>query len=1360
MRIVLIISIITFNFLNGFSFDNPIHFETITQEDGLSSDIVKAIYKDSYGYIWVGTINGLNRYNGEDFTIYSSHWNESKNGLTCNQITSIAEDSNNHLWIGTQNGLFKFDRVSETFEPFYHNPTNPISLSNNSIKKLFLDKAGNFWIATQNGLNKLVDNGNEISFKRYLTGKDQMSIIDITQDEKGMLWLGTWDAGLVRFNPKNEKYLQHLPTPGIESSIPSEKVERVLHLKNGLILLGIANFGLRIFDPETREIINSNKLDQLNKIPAPIYDLKNGSRGEVWIGSGSGLYLYDIFSNSIKYDGNADNFPYIYNPRRDQARTIFIDNNNIVWAGIGKTGLNKYIPGKDKFNKWQTLLKSNPRERDFISSAIYYDYNNILLSTTNGLIKTNSDGDIKERIKFKDNSFIIKIIELDKDKIVAAFSNSIIEYDHTNNRTKYLYYKKNINDIFNRVYDIFMSNDKDKVWLCNEKGLKLYDLKKQSIIDHPFCKYFSKFRVTNILEDINNNYWVSTDENFYYYNTFKDSLINLSSLFPNGDHITTVNVIFQDTEDVFWIGTNNGVIKIIKNDDQIKVANEFSELSNKIIRDISKDEFNNLWFLNPSSLIKYDRSKNALVNFTTKDGLPSSIHKLMQTSDGKTMLLGEKIFHLIPADGIDKNTLSPPIYINNLFINGVSYKYFENLELTNSLQDINKLTLSHQHKTIRFNVVALNYVVPEKNQYAYRLEGFNEDWVNIGTDNDFTLMNLKPGDYTLMIKAANNDNVWSEKILSVDIHVNPAWYLSNLALFGYVLMFMLIFYFIVHYLLYKERLKRIFEVEKNKAIQKYEQEKSSIKREHDLNKLKFDFFLDVSHEFKTPLTIILAHLNKLKNNGETKELDSIYDNAKRLEELIEQLLDIKKLNLKNHGNLLKKEILHAFLKSISASFKEVSEENQLNLNYHVKIEENQSYYFDRDKLYKIVFNLISNAIKYSKPNTNITIEYSLTNYEIMESFVNSKTNDWYTGTNNKVLPYKHAFLNIHIIDEGVGIAVNEIPKIFERFYRVKEDNHNEVLGTGIGLSLTKELVEIMNGVLYIRSEIGKGTEFNLYIPVKIAEDSILEKENETNKQDKVKNLILVVEDNREIQEIIQSVLLDKYEVKKAYNGKEGLEKSQKYIPDLIISDLKMEEMDGFEFIEKIKDDATLKDIPIIVLSVQEKEDSMNKLYALGIDDYITKPFNSDQLLAKVKKIIEYQSKNKDLLLQDVDAATEDMINRDEQFLRKAIAIIEDNIANADFDKNAFAREMGVSESQLYKKLIQLTNQSSNEYVRNIRLKKAAYILQKGTNLQIAEVGYMVGFSDPNYFSRKFKHYFGKTPSQYVQELKYRSSLSS
>ena len=734
-----------------------------------------------------------------------------------------------------------------------------------------------------------------------------------------------------------------------------------------------------------------------------------------------------------------------------------------------------------------------------------------------------------------------------------------------------------------------------------------------------------------------------------------------------------------------------------------------------------------------------------VVTFDENDGLVSSIfnqNAVFKNKQGKIYIGCTNGYTVFDPQTIHFNEIVPKPYFTSFFIANDELEPGQKIKgrviLNSSIVNKNKIELKYNEKNFTINFSALSYIHPEKNRYRYKLKGFDEDWIESKTGSA-SYNNLNQGTYQLIVYASNNDNVWCEQPLTLEIIIRPPFWFTWWAFVLYFLMAMLLLWYIVNFNLRKQ--KREFE-----STQRIREAKQL----HEIDEMKFRFFTNISHEFRTPLTLIISPVEKLlgetKSEEEKSLLAIIHRNANGLLELVNQLLDFRKLDVQKDSLNISVGDVVAFIKDICYSFTELANKKTISFSFSTSISELRME-FDSEKMKKIVVNLLSNAFKFTPNRGKIDVNLSLI----------QQLND------DKKL------LKISISDNGIGIPAKDLDRIFERFYRVESRENGHQTGTGVGLHIVSEYVKLHQGDIGVESVEGKGSTFTVMIPAKlqIYEEMIAEhlqyeeikdvlSPDEELIEEEYRNklpLMLVVDDNEDFRNFISALFTETYRILKAGDGEEALKIILDKMPDLIICDVMMPKMDGFELCRLVKQDIRISHIPIILLTAKAGDENKYKGLEAGAEDYIAKPFNMEMLSLKVSRIIERQKKTRDQFKHKVDITTSEVqiTSMDEKFVKKAVALVEANISSSDFLVEDLCREMGMSRVYFYKKILSLTDKTPSEFIRFIRLKRAADLLEK-SQMFVNEVAFQVGFNDPKYFRKYFKTEFGVSPNDYKKKF--------
>jgi signal transduction histidine kinase/DNA-binding response OmpR family regulator len=832
---------------------------------------------------------------------------------------------------------------------------------------------------------------------------------------------------------------------------------------------------------------------------------------------------------------------------------------------------------------------------------------------------------------------------------------------------------------------------------------------------------------------------------------------------PNSISNNLVSTIYQDKNGVLWIGTEGGGLNRLVPSDKEEFPPTFIQyrqkdgLSNDFVYGILEDKHHNLWLSTKNGLSKFNPDAvddkgiampSAFRNYYAYDGFQDNEFTFgsnFKNSKSEMFLGGPNGFNAFYPDSLKENLTIPPVVITDFKVLNKNY------DLDTSITEIDKIILSHNENFFSFEFAVLDYIAPEKNNYAYKLDGLENDWNYVDNRNFAHYTNLSPGKYVFRVKGSNNNGIWNEEGTSIRIIITPPWWKSWWAYVSYVCLLFGLIYFVRRYELNRQYLKHSWKLKQMEA-DKFQ----------EIDRMRSRFFANISHEFRTPLTLIKGPVQQMlskdfKGNIE-KQYQMILRNTNRLMQLINQLLDLSKLESGQIKLRTSPEDIIPLMKGLAQSFESLS--NQRNITLQFQSYENKIIaYIDRDKFEKIIVNLLSNAFKFTPEGGKIIVDFGMPKVELK--------------TNSKIA-------TISISNSGPGIPAERLDKVFDRFYKADESYTKDSEGTGIGLALTKELVELHHGEIKVKSEAGKGATFTIHLPLgkkhllpeeiipepteissKTEMDSIefepllsSETKVETTSHQGVKDspTLLIVEDNPDMRDYMHGCLESCYSIREAENGEKGIQQALRYSPDLIISDIMMPKMDGFQFCAKIKTDERTSHIPVILLTAKASGESKIEGLETGADDYLTKPFDTRELQVRIKNLIEQRRQlqekfRRGIIVQPGDIAVTSI---DEQLLQRAINAVENNISDPAFDTAAMAKEVGASRMLLHTKLKALTGQSTGEFIRTLRLKRAAHLLQQGYG-NVSQVAFDVGFQSLSYFAKTFRKQFGQSPSHYASQ---------
>ncbi len=1363
--------------------EGNIKFTHLTINEGLLHNRVFDILQDKDGFIWVATKDGLNKFDGYDFIEYKP---VNSHGLSAHrsEAHALLEDLNGNIWIGESNGLRLFDKSNEAFISL-ESYANSSLISDAYITAIRADQHHNLWIASFNGLTRLDIKTNTFdSFEpKPENGIAYIRIRSLYIDSEDIIWIG-YDNGLQRFDPQKEEFLR-LPEPIHNNPLLKlNSIRKINQDANGNFWFGTESSGLFYYNVKQGELKQYVNQENDNSLPSNIIrEVFHASENEVWIGTREGLSIFDVKENRFanyrydKYDENGLSHNSIWRIMRDNAGSI--------WMGTYAGGLNIYHPGNSNFNHIKEQVDDHIGVNHRVISSIVQDSEGALWIGTEGGglnyidrtrgsqayfdVKNTQEGIVSNNIKAlaKDSA----------DNLWIGTYNGLSYYDRQNQKFKKIFPLLDSDTLENKqIYSL--ATDPGGVWIgTNGAGLIFRDHAGQyQQMGHipSDSQTISSNYVSSLLNTDTENLWVGTYRGLNLFNKQKGTFQHFLND-PNNLNSISNDVIlglFQDSRNWLWIGTDGGGLNVYDPVNEIfYLVAERDGLANNVVYAIEEDKEGNIWVSTNRGLSKIFMDSAAvslpiaqlnIQNYTVADGLQSNQFMMGAKEKGKG---GELFFGGINGvttffpQHIVQNLTPPKAVLTDFLIHNkpVDFRQ-EGAPLSKPIIQTEHIVLTHDQASITFRFAALNFVNPGKNRYAYRLEGFanNDQWNFVEDQRSATFTNLEAGDYIFMVKAANNDGVWNDIPTQVKLTVLPPYWKTWWAYTIYALFIIFLLYVFYNFSQKNAKLK-------NKLL--FDQ--LTHDKEQELNQQKLRFFTNISHEIKTPLTLILAPLEKLikmneGNNKVANQLMLMQRNGDRLIRLINQLLDFRKFETGNVKLTAAEGDIVKFSREVFIAFEVYTHQKALEMRFSTEREEIIAW-FDRDKLEKILYNLLSNAIKFTPEGGQISVNIKL-GYDHKED--------------NDITPPSHVVLEI--IDNGLGIPSENIGKIFDRYNHFDSSNTN-LFGTGIGLSYSKGLVELHHGELSVVSQRATGgnnghTCFTIKLPLgrqHLADDEIIlnfkssddihsytegvfpaEPHIQAKKKEVLKNtdnkapVMLVVEDNLDVRKLVAGNFEADFEIHEAADGEQGLALAKEVIPDIIISDVMMPRMSGIAFCKEIKTDHRTSHIPVILLTARTPLIFKLEGLEIGADDYITKPFNLHFLEARVWNLLDSRQKlkeryRKEFFLQPKDVA---LNSPDELFLEKVIKFIEDNMAETALNVEELGKEIGMSRITLYRKIKGLTGQTVVEFIRSFRLKRAAQLLAQN-HLQVNEISYMVGFQDVDYFRKCFKEQFGYTPTE-------------
>ncbi|MCH1547796.1 MAG: response regulator, partial [Flavobacteriaceae bacterium] len=1042
--------------------------------------------------------------------------------------------------------------------------------------------------------------------------------------------------------------------------------------------------------------------------------------------------------------------------------SIFSDSKDRIWLGYYNNGVDVYNNNYSKFKAFKNISGyTNSLSSNSVTGIIKDLKNRLWISTSDGGIDIYNTNKKKFTNLINQNNYIAK--GLKNTEITTLFKDSSENILVGTWDSGFYILRKNSN-LFKKINDSnsilksnkvmsFAEDSSGNIWIGTFfSGVYTYDVKNNKLV-HKNSNDFKKLNINTsnvrkILIDNKNNKWIGTRSGLYLVKNNND-IISFNDRFRSllGKNISSTIVfsLFEDNDNDIWIGSlDNGLFKYNYETDNISWFNTENGFIHESVTSITQDLNNDLWITGNKGLSKLDLSDNTFKNFNKNDGLLSEKFNYNSVYNDNEILYfgGLNGVNYFNPNQIIYNEELPIIFLEDLMLSNESISIGSNSPLKIALNETKELVLNHNQSFFSIEYVGINQTRSENNLYAYILKGFNEKWNYVGSKTNATFTNVPPGNYTFLVKSANNDEKWNEVPRKLNIKILPAWWETNLAWFFYLITPIILI--ILSYKIFNARIKE-------KRLLKFEREE--LKQVEALNSKKIQFFTNISHEFRTPLTLILNPLNDIikddfiKFSQKTKDkLEIIFKNANRLSRLIDELMDFRKLQFNKMSVNASKIDLITFVEEVSSHYKD--EAKQKNIILTVDYTESPVYMWgDPSMIEKIIFNLLSNAFK-ATPNDGM----------VSINIMYNTSKDYFPLLSNEEL---YDSVEIIIEDTGSGINEENINKIFDRFYQVTELDKQYYGGTGIGLEVVRNFIELHKGKIEVSSKLNVGTKFKIKFPkgnnhLKINKEKSLKVKNNITEKELTTKLIfdnsekkefnknlLIVDDNTELRSYLESELKNHYNIILAENGKQGLEMANKHVPDIIITDVMMPVMDGLEFCKNIKNDIKTSHIPIMMITAKGMQIDKIKGIDSGADVYLQKPFNMDVLKSYLNQLISTRKILFKKYFSGIDFS-ENTTSLDQEFMLNVLNYINNNISDNDLNVEKLADELLLSRSKLYRKIKALTGLTANEFIRNIRLEKSKNYIEN-TEYSISEICYKVGFSSPSYFTKCFKIQYGVLP---------------
>lgn len=1330
---------------------SDLEFERLNSKHGLSTEEVRNIFQDSEGFIWFLTKEGLNRFDGYDFEIFKQ--GKSQLQFNSSAFESICEDQEGRLWLGTlEKGIIIYDRKESSVTRFEELITTP-SLMDMQIRSLLCDKKGQIWIGTEYGLYTYLPASNELIFHNLGDPDSEIAawciIEDIMEDKEGNIWIATWSEGLQMFDQMSKHFFKYRSFNSNSYTQHESQIKTLFQDQLGYIWVGTWEDGLYMCKMENG-ILNTERTflyDNNNSQSISgniIYSINQDYNNNLWVGTPYGLCIIEgIYSQKPHFNRIVYAFGSDKGLCNNEVWKIFRDNSGLMWLGTLEGGVNKVHPGGRIFDSYPIPPLSDQIQSQTTLSFCTDPLGNFLVGVKslgfgvydleNSIYTPYTEIWPYSKLPYEINTVKCFLSHGEELWLGTRYLGLIIFNTKTNTYTS-LYEEDSIFTSFE--INTIIPGVEGLVWVGTEDGLftvhknkngEAYEVKKTEGV--------TGNRIRSVYRDKDGRIWVGTQESgitmlpfpnedfekIKNYNQEKENLVS--------NHI---QCIFQDSKGMLWAGTTDfGLLKYNPEKDAFEKTQVLINSKTDAIMSIIEDMDGNLWLTTNGGIVRiyYQEGIQKSDSYTISDGLQGNIflpNSIYQLNGNRIFAGGYYGFNAFYPNSVRVNDHIPTTVITGFSVN-------------NTLLNPNKykgstLTLKHKQNNIEIRFSALSYLKSEKNVFAYKLEDVSSDWTYIdASQRTLNFSNLGAGSYRFLLKSANSSEVWNDEPEVIVFSILPAPYLTWWAILGYVILFVLLIIGLFRFLLNNERIKRAYELEK---IEHAKAEK--------LNQFKLKFFTNISHEILTPLSIMYCSIDLLKTKTRkgSSELQILERNIIQLKRLLTQLLDFRRMESGHLKLKVKRDNLTNFVEAILENFEPLVRQRQLEIKFrhHGTVDMG---YFDEDKLNKALHNLVSNAIKYTPAGGIILVELN-----------SDKRRDG-------------RWASIKVSDTGVGIPREGLEHVFERFYRAEIDK--EETGTGIGLSLTKNLIELHHGTINVSSEVGKGTaftiEFPIYqsaftqeelVPVKVdmiekndIVDSGEEEQTVILKQSSGRLKLLLAEDNPDFRHILKSYLEKKYEIIEASNGTKALSRAIKYKPDLIVSDVMMPGLNGFELCTELKNNIETKLIPVILLTAKTGDADEAEGYSSGADSYITKPVSLPLLDSRITALLLKKANLEPYSEEPIILLESQRKLNNEQFIRMLRKIVEQHLSDSEFQVTDMHILFGMSSSMFYRRVKELTRFAPVEFVKHFRLNKAASMLKRG-NYTIAEVAYGCGFSEQSYFGVCFKKQFGMTPSAFIK----------
>lgn len=1342
-------------------------FSHVDMSDGLSHNQVNCILKDSLGFLWFGTLSGLNRYDGYGFRVFRSVHSDTTS-LSDNYVMDINPLPGGKLWISTRSGNDIYDPSTERFNRNDSAYLNSLHLPAGNVTHVTRDAVGDYWFVYEGAGIFRYHTADAVvthfSAEGGTLSDDQVSAVE--PDGTGRLWIVHHNGDLEKLDMKTNSVIYRNDSLGSHAGPGAAPYRLFADSDHNLWIYeaGDAN-GVFYFNTTSHNFLHLCQGQGAHLLNNDIiYGITEDEKGRIWIATDhGGINLVDKKDFTVQY--------LMYNAEdpnslaQNSVYALYRDNAGTIWVGTYKKGVCFYDEHANRFPLYShdpNLAKGKTLPYEDVNRFVEDKLGNLWIGTNGGgLIYFDRAHDVfrqyvhdpSDASSLSNNVIVGLYLDAENKLWIGTYTGGLDCFDGK----RFVHFVHDPGDSTslsnNRVWDIY-GDSKGNLWVGTlGGGLERYDRRTGAFIPYrPTDPTIEGINYVLIIsEDNRQRLWIGTAGGIEVLDLKTGKKIHFSHdpRKPKSLSNDNINAIFQDSRGWIWIATREGLNLFNPDSGKFRTFTTADGLVDNTVLTIMEDREKRLWMSTPNGLSLLSVSgipenpKFLFRSYDESDGLQGrefNEKSAFHTREGQLIFGGSNGFNMFDPTTIKLNTRQAPIVFTSFEIFNkpvlIGERVKKHVILERSIAETRSITLPYGANDFSLVFASLGYTRSEKSRYAYKLQGFNTDWVITGAGtHKATYTNLDPGTYLFQVKASNNDGVWSPAMATIRIRVLPPFWKTVWAYILYALVILGLLYLARSILLYRARMN--FRIE-------HQQHESQ--RTHELDMMKIRFFTNISHEFRTPLTLILTPLERMLRQGhageQSAQLQLIHRNARRLLHLVNQLLDFRKMEVQEISLHPVRDDIIRFINEIVQSFTDIAEKKNIALRMETTVHSLDAS-FDKDKLERILFNLLSNAFKFTPENGQVRVILDIREPSAAE--------------------HAGSMLRIRVEDSGIGIPSEKQAAIFERFFQHETSSTVVNPGSGIGLAITREFVRLHHGSIMVDSTPGKGSCFTVLLPVDVTNPrpgTVLtttfsrEHPAAATRQVPKRYTLLLVEDNEDFRFYLKDNLSYYFNILEASNGSEGWSKALTAHPDIVVTDIMMPEMNGIELAARLKKDTRTNRIPVILLTARATEEQQLEGYQSGANDYITKPFNFEILLARIRNLLseKRQQRKSEPAKVDISPADIEMPTADETFLDQAIGIVEKNMGQKNFSVEQLSKSLFVSRVTLYKKLVAITGKTPIEFIRTIRLKRAAQLLEQG-QMTVAQAAYEVGFNNPKYFSRYFREEYGMLPSEFLQKPK-------